>query len=51
VGYNISMTMNTELCLGALEKTLEKYDAPELINTDQGSQYTASLLKVLSTLR
>jgi putative transposase len=35
--------MDTEFCLGALEKALEKYGAPELINTDQGSQYTASL--------
>ncbi|MDR0753056.1 MAG: DDE-type integrase/transposase/recombinase, partial [Holosporaceae bacterium] len=43
VGYNISTTMDTELCLDALKNSLEKYGAPELINTDQGSQYTASL--------
>jgi putative transposase len=43
VGYNVSTTIDTELCLGALENVLDKYGIPELINTDQGSQYTSSL--------
>jgi putative transposase len=43
VGYNVSTTMDTELCLRALENALNKYGIPELINTDQGSQFTSLL--------
>jgi putative transposase len=43
VGYNVSTTMDTELYLVALEKALGKYGIPELINTNQGSQYMSSL--------
>jgi putative transposase len=43
VGYNVSTTMDTELCLKALENALNKYGNPKLINTDQGSQFTASM--------
>jgi putative transposase len=43
VGYNVSTTIDTELCLEALENAWDKYGIPELINTDQGSQYTSSL--------
>jgi putative transposase len=41
VGYNVSTTMDTELCLKALKNALNKYEIPELINTDQGSQFTS----------
>ena len=33
--------MTTDFCVEALEKALRRYDAPEIFNTDQGSQCTA----------
>ncbi len=35
-------TMDSKLVTDALTEALEKYGAPEIFNTDQGSQYTSS---------
>ena len=39
VGYNISRYHNKELVLGALENSLSKFNSPEYIHSDQGSEY------------
>jgi putative transposase len=52
VGYNVSTTMDTELCLKALENAVNKYGIPEMVNTDQGSQYTSlPWIKALKSLK
>ena len=39
--HRISITMDTSFCLDALEEAVEKYGKPEIMNTDQGSQFTS----------
>jgi len=41
LSYRVSITMDTSFCLDALEEAVEKYGKPEIMNTDQGSQYTS----------
>ena len=33
--------MDTSFCLDALEEAIERFGCPEIINTDQGSQFTS----------
>ena len=35
--------MSAEWCTQIYEQTLEKWGAPEIVNTDQGSQYTSEI--------
>jgi putative transposase len=41
LSWRISTTMDTAFCLEALNEALERYGAPEIFNTDQGSQFTS----------
>ncbi|MDQ7083660.1 MAG: IS3 family transposase [Sulfurovum sp.] len=41
LSWKLSNTMDVSLTTGVLKEALEKYDKPEIFNTDQGSQYTA----------
>lgn len=41
LSWAISVTLDVEFCLEALEKALRRYDAPEIFNSDQGSQFTS----------
>ena len=41
LSWEVSVTMDTEFCVSALERSLRLYGAPEIFNTDQGSQYTS----------
>ncbi len=41
LSWEVSITMDTEFCASALERSLRLYGAPEIFNTDQGSQYTS----------
>ena len=41
LAWRLSNTMDTEFCLAALAEALERYDIPEIFNTDQGSQFTS----------
>ena len=41
LSHRISITMDTSFCLDALEEAIEKYGTPEIMNTDQGSQFTS----------
>ena len=41
LSWRLSNTMDTAFCVEALEGALEQYGAPEIFNTDQGSQFTS----------
>jgi putative transposase len=41
LSHRISITMDTSFCLDALEDAIQKYGKPEIMNTDQGSQFTS----------
>jgi putative transposase len=43
LSWQLSNTMDTYFCLEALEEALQKYDKPDIFNTDQGSQFTSEL--------
>jgi putative transposase len=41
LSWQVSNTMDTAFCLKALEEALGRWAAPEIFNTDQGSQFTS----------
>lgn len=41
VGWSLSNTMTSEWCEKTLEAAIEEHGAPEILNTDQGSQFTS----------
>ena len=43
LSWRVSNTLDTSFCVDALEETIEAYGAPEIFNTDQGSQFTGVL--------
>jgi len=42
LAWRVSITMEVEFCLEALEEALARYGRPEIFNTDQGSQFTSA---------
>ena len=40
LSFRVSNAMTSEFCLEALQEALSDYGAPEIFNTDQGSQFT-----------
>jgi len=43
VGWSLSNSMDTQWCLNTLEEAIMIHDKPEIINTDQGSQFTSNI--------
>ena len=41
LSWRLSNTMDTDFCVEALHEALERHGAPEIFNTDQGSQFTS----------
>ena len=41
LAWRIANTLETEVCVEALEEALGYYGTPEIFNTDQGAQYTS----------
>jgi putative transposase len=41
LSHRVSITMDTEFCLEAVEEAIDRHGAPEIMNTDQGSQFTS----------
>jgi putative transposase len=41
IGWSLSNTMTASWCKECLEAAVLRYGAPEIINTDQGSQFTS----------
>ena len=43
VGWDLHNTLEAENCLGVLKKAITCYGKPDIINSDQGSQFTCAL--------
>ncbi len=41
LSWRVSNTLDTEFCIEALEEALQRFGAPDIFNTDQGSQFTS----------
>jgi len=41
LSHRVSITMEADFCVEALEEALAKHGTPEIFNTDQGSQFTS----------
>ena len=42
LGFRLSNTLTADFCVEALEEAIGCYGAPEIVNTDQGTQFTGS---------
>jgi putative transposase len=42
LAHRLSISMTTDFCVEALEEAIMKYGAPEIFNSDQGSQFTSA---------
>ena len=42
LSHRVSITMETGFCIEAVEEAIQRYGAPDIFNTDQGSQFTSS---------
>src|ERR1700759_3445745 len=41
LAWRLSITLEVEFCIEAVEEALVRYGTPEIFNTDQGSQFTS----------
>ena len=41
LSFRLSNTMHTDFCIEAVNEAIQKYGTPEIMNTDQGSQFTS----------
>lgn len=42
LAWELSTSLESDFCINALHKALQQHGAPEIFNTDQGSQFTAA---------
>jgi len=42
ISWRLSNTMDAAFCVDALQDALSQHGAPEIFNSDQGSQFTSS---------
>ncbi len=42
LSWRVSNTMDTSFCLDALNEAVEQFGIPQIVNTDQGSQFTSA---------
>jgi len=42
LAHRVSISMDSDFCVQALEEALARYGNPEIFNTDQGSQFTSA---------
>ncbi len=47
LSWKVSITMDTHFCLEAVEEAIMRYGTPEIMNTDQGSQFTSQTFTAL----
>lgn len=41
LSFRLSNTLTADFCVAALEEALRKFGTPEILNTDQGAQFTS----------
>ncbi|MBK8438334.1 MAG: IS3 family transposase [Rhodobacter sp.] len=52
LAWRVSITLEADFCIEAVEEALARHGAPEIFNTDQGSQFTSTdFIKVLAARR
>ena len=49
MSFRLSNTLTADFCVEALEDAIERHGVPEIVNTDQGSQFTG--LEFIDTLK
>ena len=50
LSWRVSITLEADFCIDAVEEALARHGAPEIFNTDQGSQFTSTdFIKVLAS--
>ena len=50
LAWRVSITLEADFCIEALEEALTRYGPPEIFNSDQGSQFTSTeFIKVLAS--
>jgi putative transposase len=42
LSWRVSNSLTADFCVDALEEAIDRFGAPEIFNTDQGSQFTAA---------
>jgi len=42
LAHRVSITMDADFCIEALQEAIARYGPPQIVNTDQGSQFTSS---------
>jgi putative transposase len=47
LAWRVSITMEVDFCLEAVEEALAQYGKPAIFNTDQGSQFTSTAFTAL----
>jgi len=49
LAWRVAITLEADFCIEAVEEAVARYGAPEIFNTDQGSQFTSTeFIKVLA---
>jgi putative transposase len=49
LAWRVSITLEADFCIEAVEEALARHGTPEIFNTDQGSQFTSTeFIKVLA---
>jgi len=51
LSWRVSNSLDASFCIEALEEALDRYEAPEIFNTDQGAQFTSEGFTSLLTSR
>ena len=41
LSWRVSTTLESDFCVSALQEALQRFGQPEVVNTDQGSQFTS----------
>ncbi len=41
LSWQLSNTLTTDFCMDAVQAAIHRYGAPDIFNTDQGSQFTS----------
>lgn len=49
LSHKVSITMDKQFCIDALEEAIQRHGKPDILNTDQGSQFTS--LEFIRTLK
>ncbi len=47
LSWRVSITMEADFCIEAVEEALAKHGRPDIFNTDQGSQFTSAAFTAL----